>query len=116
MNFKGLILSSFHRPLHIFIVAIVLGLSLLHPMASLAAGLAASIASTQLRLSVEDSLRGITINAAKAVNRERVKGSLEVGKDGDFVIMDASSYIYPIYHFGHNQAEKVFVKGEEFVF
>ncbi|MDX2500595.1 MAG: hypothetical protein QNL14_08805 [Deltaproteobacteria bacterium] len=45
MNFKVLILSSSHRPLHIIIITIVLGLSLWHPMTSLAAGLPASVAS-----------------------------------------------------------------------
>ncbi len=75
--------------------------------------LAASIGATQLKLSVEDALMGITINGAISLNRGDRKGSIEPGKDADLLIMDASSWIYPVYHFGHNHVLKVFVKGQE---
>jgi predicted amidohydrolase YtcJ len=39
-------------------------------------------------LSREEALRSITIWAAKADFLENVKGSLEVGKDADFVVLD----------------------------
>lgn len=39
-------------------------------------------------LSREDALRSITIWAAKADFAEKVKGSLEAGKDADFVVLD----------------------------
>ena len=73
--------------------------------------LAASIGSTQLKMSVENSLKGITVNAAKSVRRESSKGSISVGKDADLVVMDTTSWIYPVYHFGHNHVHMVFVKG-----
>ncbi|MGI6393534.1 MAG: imidazolonepropionase [bacterium] len=76
--------------------------------------LAASVGATQLRMSVEDSLLGITLNGAKSLKREQTKGSISIGKDADFVIMDSPSWIYPVYHFAHNHVYKVFVKGEEF--
>ena len=77
--------------------------------------LAASLGATQLRLSVEDSLKGITINGAKSLRREKTKGSIETGKDADLVIMDSPSVSYPIYHFAHNHCEKVFVKGKRII-
>ena len=77
--------------------------------------LAASLGATQLRLSVEDSLKGITINGAKSLRRDKTKGSIETGKDADLVIMDSPSVSYPIYHFAHNHCEKVFVKGKRIV-
>ncbi len=73
--------------------------------------LAASIGATQLRMSVEDSIRGITVNGARSVKRESTKGSIAVGKDADLVIMDTPSWIYPVYHFAHNHVHKIFVKG-----
>ncbi len=73
--------------------------------------LCASIASTNLGLSVEESLVSITLNGAKAVNREKTKGSIEIGKDADLLIMDADSWIYPIYHLAHNHTKYVFIKG-----
>ena len=75
--------------------------------------LAASLGATQLKLSVEESLKGITINGAKSLKRDKTKGSIEPGKDADLVIMDSSSIAYPIYHFAHNHCEKVFVKGKQ---
>ena len=75
--------------------------------------LAASLGATQLKLSVEESLKGITINGAKSLKRDKTKGSIEIGKDADLVIMDSPSVAYPIYHFAHNHCEKVFVKGKQ---
>ena len=66
-----------------------------------------------LKESVEESLKGITINGAKSLRRDKTKGSIEPGKDADLVIMDSSSVAYPIYHFAHNHCEKVFVKGKQ---
>lgn len=74
--------------------------------------LAASIGSTQLKMSVEDSLKGITINGARSVKREKNKGSILIGKDADIVIMDTRSWVYPVYHFAHNHVYCVFVKGK----
>jgi len=75
--------------------------------------LAASIGATQLKLSVEDALKGITVNGAKSLRRGKRKGSIEIGKEADILIMDTSSWIYPVYHFGHNHVAAVFVKGRE---
>jgi predicted amidohydrolase YtcJ len=43
---------------------------------------------TENALSREETLRGMTIWAAKAAFEEKEKGSLEKGKAADFVIMD----------------------------
>ena len=73
--------------------------------------LAASIASTNLGLSVEESLVAITLNGAKAINKDKLKGSIEIGKDADLLIMDCDSWIYPIYHLAHNHTKHIFIKG-----
>lgn len=73
--------------------------------------LAASLGATQLKMSVENSLSGITANGAKSLKREKTKGRIAKGFDGDILIMDASSWVYPVYHFAHNHVRKVFVKG-----
>jgi len=74
--------------------------------------MAASLGATQLQISAEDSLRGITANGAASVKRDRMKGTVEVGKDADLVIMDTNSWIYPLYHFAHNHVHSVFSKGQ----
>ncbi|MBO4441591.1 imidazolonepropionase [bacterium] len=73
--------------------------------------LAASIGATQLRLSIEEALTGITINGAKSLKRDDRKGSIEVGKDADLVVMDAGTVSYPVYHFAHNHCKNLFAKG-----
>lgn len=73
--------------------------------------LAASLAATQLGVSVKDALFGITTHAAKAIGLDLSCGKLAEGFHGDMVIMDASSWTYPIYHMAHNHAWKVFIAG-----
>ncbi len=73
--------------------------------------LAASVAATQLGLSVEDALRGITLNAAKALRLSEKVGSIEQGKQGDLLIMDAESWTYPVYHMAHNHLVASFSAG-----
>lgn len=75
--------------------------------------LAASLGATQLGMSVRDALSAVTLNAAKALRREKKKGSVEKGKHADIIIMDAESWIYPVYHFAHNHVSRVFIKGVE---
>lgn len=74
--------------------------------------LAASLGATQLKMSVENSLKGITVNAAASVKRSSSKGRIAKGMDGDLVIMDSGSWIYPVYHFAHNHVHRIFVKGK----
>jgi len=45
-------------------------------------------------LSMEDALRTITIDAARIIGQERRVGSLERGKDGDFVVFDGDPFEY----------------------
>jgi predicted amidohydrolase YtcJ len=44
--------------------------------------------------SLDDAIRMVTINAAYAVNLEDRKGSIETGKDADFVVIDRDPYTY----------------------
>jgi predicted amidohydrolase YtcJ len=45
------------------------------------------------RVSLDDALRMYTVNAAWAAHREDEKGSLEEGKQADFVIIDKNPYL-----------------------
>lgn len=50
------------------------------------------LASREGKLLPNEVLAMCTINAAKALNLEKVVGSLEVGKQADFVVYDANSF------------------------
>ena len=43
-------------------------------------------------ISVDDALRMYTVNAAYAANLEKFKGSIETGKDADFVVVNMDTY------------------------
>jgi imidazolonepropionase len=62
-------------------------------------------------LTPAEALRGATINAAAAVGRAESLGSLEPGKQADFVLVEASSVNEWLYHFRPNAVLNTFVKG-----
>lgn len=75
--------------------------------------IAGSFATTYLRLTPEEVLAGITINAAYAINAQKNKGSIEIGKDADIVITKYKDYREIFYWFGENPVKKIIKGGEE---
>jgi len=70
-----------------------------------------TIACLYLRLTPEEALIGATINAAHAIGRANQVGSLEVGKQGDVLILDIPNLNYLPYHFGSNPVKTVIKRG-----
>ncbi len=70
-----------------------------------------SLASLNLKMSAEEILNAVTINAAFAINMEEKVGSIEAGKQADLLMFDMPSYKYLIYNFGVNNLKTVFKKG-----
>jgi imidazolonepropionase len=66
------------------------------------------------RLTAAQALRGATINAARAICMGDRLGSLEVGKEADFVLLDAESVDQWLYHIGPNAARAVYIRGERY--
>ena len=64
------------------------------------------------RLTPEEVLTAVTLNAAAAINRAEKVGSLEVGKQADIVIWDAPNLDYVFYRFGQNLVKTVIKKGQ----
>ena len=64
------------------------------------------------RMTPEEILTAVTINAACAIGRGSVAGTLEKGKQGDLVIWDAPDMEMLCYRFGSNLALQVIKKGE----
>ena len=67
---------------------------------------------TMFRMSPKEVIQGTTIHAAKSMGREKEIGSIEVGKQGDIVLLDIPNYRYLPYHFGVDHAELVIKKGK----
>jgi imidazolonepropionase len=71
-----------------------------------------NMACTLFRLTPEEALKGLTINAAKALGIEESVGSLVVGKQADFCLWDISSPAELAYTFGVNPCEQVIKAGQ----
>lgn len=70
-----------------------------------------ALACIYMQLSPEEAVTALTINAAAAVGKADKIGSIDVGKQGDLVILEYPSYKFLPYHIGMNIVEKVVKKG-----
>jgi imidazolonepropionase len=70
-----------------------------------------SLACSYMHMSPEEAIVASTINGAHAVKRGARTGSLEVGKQGDLVVMDVSDYREIPYFFGMNHCTHVIKNG-----
>ncbi len=70
-----------------------------------------NIACLYLRMTPAETINSITINAAHALGRAALIGSLEENKAADLVIFDAPNYDYLAYRYGTNLVETVVKNG-----
>lgn len=73
------------------------------------------LASNYMMLLPEEILNATTINPAYHLGISHSKGSIEVGKDADIVLMDVPNLSYIFYHFGINHVKDVFIQGKRVV-
>ena len=69
-------------------------------------------AATQMKMTCEEIISAVTINAAKAINRNGIAGSLEVGKNADFAIFNTNDYREIIYTIGKNLIDMTVKNGD----
>jgi imidazolonepropionase len=70
-----------------------------------------ALATLYMNMSAEEALSALTINAAAALDRADIIGSIDAGKQGDLVILEFPSYNYIPYHIGVSTVEKVIKRG-----
>lgn len=70
-----------------------------------------SLATLYMKMTPEEAVTALTLNGAAALRREKEIGSLDVGKQGDMVILDAPSYRFLPYHIGVNLVDRVIKRG-----
>jgi len=74
--------------------------------------LAMNMACVLFGLTPKEALLGATINGAKALGLENQKGTIEVGKDADFVVWDIADPCDLIYYTGLNSKKMIVTRGE----
>jgi len=71
-----------------------------------------ALAARYMGLSPAQAIAACTINAAAAIDRDDVVGSLEPGKQADLLILEVDSYRHLGYRFGTNLVQRVVKKGK----
>ncbi len=61
-----------------------------------------ALACIYMKLSIEEAITALTLNGAAALNRADSIGSIEVGKKGDFVLLNTDNYHFLPYYIGMN--------------
>ena len=70
-----------------------------------------ALAVLYMGMSTEEAITAFTINGAAALGRAGQIGSIDVGKQGDLIILEFPSYKYIPYHIGVSTVEKVIKNG-----
>lgn len=71
------------------------------------------IAANKMKLLPEEILTAVTLNAAYHLGISERSGSLEVGKEASFILLDAPNLNYVFYHYGINHVSDMFIKGKQ---
>jgi len=74
-----------------------------------------ALATLYMDITIEEAVTALTINAAAAIDKANRIGSIDVGKQGDLVILEYPSYKFIPYHIGISTVDKV-VKNGNLVF
>ncbi|MHB2020704.1 MAG: imidazolonepropionase [Candidatus Xenobia bacterium] len=74
--------------------------------------MAMSLGVLQMRMTPEEALVASTVNAAWALRRGERLGSLEAGKDADFLVLEVDDYRQWPYQFGANLVAQVYKRGQ----
>jgi imidazolonepropionase len=73
--------------------------------------LVGAMACTQMKMLPAEAVNALTLNAAAALGRADRVGSLEPGKQADFIVCDVPDYRHLFYHFGINHVRRVIKRG-----
>ncbi len=71
----------------------------------------AAVAARELRMKTEEIIRGITVNAARALGLEKRVGSITLGKAADLAILRAPNHKWVGYSYADRLVDKVLIGG-----
>ncbi|MFA6597123.1 MAG: imidazolonepropionase [Ignavibacteriaceae bacterium] len=70
-----------------------------------------SLAAIKMKMSIEETISAVTINAAHALSLSKEVGSLEVGKKADLAVFNTNDYANIVYNVGQNLNEMTIKNG-----
>ncbi len=70
-----------------------------------------ALACIHMHLSVEEAITAMTLNGAAAINKAHIIGSIEVGKQGDFALLDYDTHLILPYYTGMNAVHTTIKRG-----
>ncbi len=75
-------------------------------------GLQNAVTRSPQEISLEEAVKAYSINAAYVMRQETLVGSLEVGKLGDFIILNQNIFEIPAGQIGGTKVEATYLEGE----
>jgi imidazolonepropionase len=73
------------------------------------------LAILNMHMTPAEALVGATLNPAYAIGMAKKVGSLDVGKQADFLVLDGESPAILAYHAGVSPVVEVYKKGEQVI-
>jgi len=70
-----------------------------------------SLAVLKMKMTIEETISAVTINAAKALKINEDVGSIEIGKKADFSVFNTNDYTDIVYNVGKNLNELTIKNG-----
>ena len=61
-----------------------------------------SLAALRMKMTIEETISAVTINASKAIGLNETTGSIEINKQADFAVFDTIEYSDIVYNVGKN--------------
>jgi len=74
-----------------------------------------SLAALKMKMTIEETISAVTINAAKAIGLNETTGSIEINKQADFAVFDTTEYSDIVYNVGKN-LNCITIKNGEIIF
>ncbi len=71
-----------------------------------------TLACLQMKMTIAEAIVAATANAACAIGRQARIGSLECGKEANFLVLDIPDHRHLAYHYGVNHVDTVVVRGQ----